>query len=288
VLFRSGLETKRDPTQTQPGVEAEMEVKPKFLAEWYRGSDKLKDKVALITGGDSGIGRSVAVLFAREGADVAINYLEKEQTDADEVKKCVEKEGRRCLLLPGDLSRSDICTSIVTRTVEHFGKLDILVNNAAQQHMVEKFEEITEDQIETTFRTNIIAMMLTTKEALKHMPSGGSIINSSSITAFRGSGALVDYASTKGAITAFTRSLATQLADRNIRVNSVAPGPIWTPLIVATFNKEQRKDFGQHTGMKRAGHPEEVAPSYVFLAAQDSSYFTGQTLHPNGGCVVNA
>lgn len=285
---RHGLETKKDETQKQPGIEAEMEVKPKFMGEWYHGSDKLKDKIALITGGDSGIGRSVAIFYAREGADIAINYLDKEETDAREVKKLIENEGRRCLLLPGDLTNSEVCTSIVTKTVEHFGKLDILVNNAAQQHMLEKFEDITEEQINTTFRTNIVAMMLTTKEALKHLPAGGSIINSSSVTAFRGSAGLVDYASTKGAIVAFTRSLALQLAERDIRVNSVAPGPIWTPLIVATFDKEKRKEFGQHTAMKRAGHPEDCAPSYVFLASRDSNYFTGQTLHPNGGSVVNA
>lgn len=269
-----------------------MACEPRFEAKWYKGSGKLEGKVALITGGDSGIGKAVAVLFAREGAAVAINYLPQEQKDAEKTKEWIEtNEKGRCLLLPGDLCDSKVCTEIVTQTVSHFGKIDCLVNNAGTQKACKDFTKITEEQIESTFRTNIISMMLVTKEALKHLPDHtGTIINTTSINAFRGHGLLIDYSSTKGAILAFTRSLAHQVAERGIRVNSVAPGPIWTPLIVSSLPDESLspEKFGKDTLLGRCGQPDECSPAFVFLASQDSSYFSGQTLHPNGGYIVNA
>lgn len=269
----------------QPGLEGEMTPKPSFDNPDYRGSGKLGGKVALITGGDSGIGRAVAVYYAREGADVAIVYL-NEHSDAEETKKQVEAEGKRCLVIAGDVGDEAFCREAVQQTVSELGKLDILVNNAAEQHPQESLEDITAEQLERTFRTNIFGMFFMTKAALKHLGEGSAIINSCSVTAFRGSGSLLDYASTKGAIVAFTRSLAQNLAEKKIRVNSVAPGPIWTPLIPSTFPAEKVGSFGEETLMKRPGQPEEVAPSYVFLASSDSSYITGQTLHPNGGEIV--
>jgi NAD(P)-dependent dehydrogenase (short-subunit alcohol dehydrogenase family) len=271
----------------QPGIESEMEPRPESLAPWYRGSGKLEDKVAIITGGDSGIGRSVAILFAREGADVVIVYLD-EHEDAEEARRLVENEGRSCLTIAGDVGQKAFCSSVVDQTIEKFGRLDILVNNAAVQYVQESIEDIPEDQIERTFRTNIFSHFFLTQAAVPHMKEGSSIINSTSITAFRGMEVLLDYASTKGAILAFTRSLAQSLAKRGIRVNSVAPGPIWTPLIPASFPEDSVKDFGRNTLLGRAGQPEEVAPSYVFLASRDSSYITGQTIHPNGGQIVGA
>jgi len=227
------------------------------------------------------------VHFAREGADVAISFMEHERQDAEETRQLVEKEERKCLLLPGDLEDKGYCQSIVEQTVKHFGKLNILVNNAAVQYPTKDLEEIDDKQLEKTFDVNIFSFFRVTRAALKHLKEGDSIINTTSINAFRGHGELVDYSSTKGAIIAFTRSLAEQLAEKKIRVNAVAPGPIWTPLIVASFPPEQSKDFGKKTPMKRAGQPSECGPSYVFLASEDSSYFTGQCLHPNGGHVLN-
>lgn len=270
----------------QPGIEAEMVPKPKSRDLRYRGSDKLRDKVALITGGDSGIGRSVAILYAREGADVAIVYL-NEHTDANETKKLVEQEGRRCLLIAGDIGDEQFCQHAVEQTVETFGHLDILVNNAAEQHPQESIENITAEQLERTFRTNIFSMFFLTKAALPHLKENSVIINTTSVTAYKGNPKLLDYSSTKGAIVAFTRSLSQSLVEKRIRVNGVAPGPIWTPLIPSTFPAEDVSSFGAQVPMQRAGQPDEVAPSYVFLASDDSSYMTGQILHPNGGSVVN-
>jgi NAD(P)-dependent dehydrogenase (short-subunit alcohol dehydrogenase family) len=271
----------------QPGIESEMQPRPTYRPKPYVGNGKLKDRVAIVTGGDSGIGRSVAVHFARESADVVIVYLD-EHDDARETASEVEAAGRRCVLMAGDLKDEAFCRSIVDRTIEEFGRLDILVNNAAIQHVCKDLRDITPDQLRATFETNIYPMFYLTQAALDHMGDGASIINSSSITAFKGNPVLIDYASTKGAILAFTRSLSQSLAEKNIRVNAVAPGPIWTPLIPATFPEEQVEGFGQDTPLGRVGQPDEVAPSYVFLASDDSSYMTGQTLHPNGGKVVGA
>ena len=273
--------------ERQPGIEAEMTPRPKAVDERYRGSGKLDGRVALITGGDSGIGRAVAVAFAREGADVAISYLDEEQ-DAEETRRLVEAEGRRCVTLPGDIGDEGHCVELVRRTVDELGRLDILVNNAAEQQTTESIERISAEQLERTFRTNIFAMFYLTKAALPHLGEGSAIINSTSVTAYRGSPSLLDYASTKGAIVAFTRSLSLQLIERGIRVNAVAPGPIWTPLIPATMPPEKVAQFGSQVPMGRAAQPEEVAPSYVFLASDDGSYYSGQVLHPNGGEVVNA
>ncbi|MCW2974302.1 MAG: 3-oxoacyl-(acyl-carrier-protein) reductase [Thermoleophilia bacterium] len=270
----------------QPGIEAEMHPRPKYAAEWYRGSGKLTGKRALITGGDSGIGRAVAVLFAREGADVAIAYLD-EETDAAETKRLVEAEGRTCHTFSGDLAEVAWCEQLVTQAADALGGLDILVNNAAEQHVDTDFEDITPEQVERTFRTNILAMFHVTRTALKHLSEGSTIINTTSVTNYKGKPELVDYATTKGAITSFTRSLSGQLVERGIRVNGVAPGPIWTPLIPASFSEEEVAKFGQDVPMQRPGQPEELAPAYVYLASQDSSYVTGQVIHVNGGTVVN-
>ncbi|ELR24970.1 seed maturation protein PM34, putative [Acanthamoeba castellanii str. Neff] len=280
------------PEQMQrhmPGYEHEMEPAPQYLAPNYKGSEKLKDKVAIITGGDSGIGRSVSILYAREGADVVIVYLPEEQKDADTTKGLVEKEGRQCLCIPGDLKKSDFCDSVVDQTIKRFGKLDILVNNASSQWECEKIEDITDEQLETTFRTNIFSMFYMARASVKHMKEGSCIINTTSVTCYRGMKTLLDYSSTKGAITTFTYSLSQNLVERGIRVNGVAPGPIWTPLIPASFKPERVKTFGQEDcPMGRAGQPEEVAPCYVFLASNaDSSYISGQVLHPNGGSPVH-
>lgn len=269
----------------QPGLEHDMKPQPAATAPWYRGSGKLEDMAAIITGGDSGIGRAVAILFAREGADVCVAYLD-EHDDARKTKELVEAEGRRCILVAGDVGSRRFCNEAVQETVDAFGRLDILVNNAAVQYVKSSIEEISEEQLEHTFRTNIFAYFFMAQAALPHMKEGSSIINTTSITAFRGKEVLLDYASTKGAILAFTRSLSQNVVDRGIRVNGVAPGPIWTPLIPASFSAESVEEFGSDTPMGRAGQPEEVAPSYVFLAAQDASYITGQTIHPNGGQII--
>lgn len=281
-------EKKLQPPQQQqpPGVEAQMEPKPKADDAQYRGSGKLKDKVALITGGDSGIGRAVAIAFAKEGADVALVYL-KEHQDAKETQNLVEKQGRRAVPIAGDITDEAFCQQVIQQTVDEFGKLDILINNAAEQHPQENIEDISQEQLERTFRTNIFSMFYLTKAAVKHLRPGSAIINTTSVTAYKGSKQLLDYSSTKGAIVAFTRSLSQNLVGKGIRVNAVAPGPIWTPLIPSTFPAEKVESFGAQVPMQRAGQPEEVAPSYVFLASDDSSYMSGQVLHPNGGEIVN-
>lgn len=271
---------------TQPGRESDMTPKPQADDSKYKGSDKLKGKVALITGGDSGIGRAVAIAYAKEGADVAIVYL-NEHEDAKETKQMVEQNGRRCITIAGDIGDEQFCQRVVEQTVNEFGHLDILVNNAAEQHPQESIEKISAEQLERTFRTNIFSMFYLTKAALPHFKEGSAIVNSTSVTAYQGNPQLLDYSSTKGAIVAFTRSLAKALVEKGIRVNGVAPGPIWTPLIPSTFPEEKVETFGAQVPMKRAGQPEEMAPSYVFLASDDSSYFSGQILHPNGGVVVN-
>ena len=270
----------------QPGVESEMRPRPKSEDHAYQGSGKLKDKVALITGGDSGIGRAVAILYAKEGADVSIVYL-NEHGDAEETRRQVEEEGRRCLLIAGDIGDEAFCGEAVERTVSELGRLDILVNNAAEQHPQDSIEKISAEQLERTFRTNIFSFFFLTKAALKHLKEGAAIINTTSVTAYKGNPQLIDYSATKGAIVAFTRALSNSLVEKGIRVNGVAPGPIWTPLIPSTFPPEKVASFGANVPMKRAGQPEEVAPSYVFLASDDSSYISGQILHPNGGEVVN-
>ncbi|HEX2021687.1 MAG TPA: SDR family oxidoreductase [Candidatus Thermoplasmatota archaeon] len=271
--------------QSQPGIESEMTPRP-AAAPRHPGAGRLAGKVALVTGGDSGIGRAVALAFAREGADVAISYLE-EHSDAEETKRGVEAEGRRAITIAGDVGDEEHCREVVRRTISELGKLDVLVNNAAEQHETESIEEISAEQLERTYRTNVFGFFHVTKAALPHLKKGASIVNTTSVTAYKGNPALLDYATTKGAIVAFTRSLALQLVDRGVRVNAVAPGPIWTPLIPASFDEEDVATFGQDTPMKRAGEPAEVAPTYVFLACDDSSYYTGQVFHPNGGRIVN-
>jgi NAD(P)-dependent dehydrogenase (short-subunit alcohol dehydrogenase family) len=265
----------------QPGHETEMNPRPDYEPR-YPGSDRLKGKVALITGGDSGIGRAAAVLFAREGADLAILYL-NESEDAQETKRLIEREGRSCLTVAGDVGDPNFCRSAVDQVIQRFGKLDVLVNNAAEQHPKSDIGEITPDQIDRTFRTNIFGYFYMVQAAMPHLKKGSAIINTTSVTAYRGSSDLLDYSATKGAIVAFTRSLAQKLASEGIRVNGVAPGPIWTPLIPSTFPAEKVKQFGANTPMQRPGQPNEVAPSYLFLACEDSSYITGSVLHPNGG-----
>jgi NAD(P)-dependent dehydrogenase (short-subunit alcohol dehydrogenase family) len=272
--------------QSQPGVERDMTPEPE-PGPRHQGTGKLAGKVALISGGDSGIGRAVAVLFAREGADVAIGHLAEEDADANETVKLVEAEGRRCLTLPGDVGDEGFCREAVERTVRELGRLDVLVNNAAEQHLAQSITDISAEQLERTFRTNIFAMFFLTKAALPHLGEGSAIVNTTSVTAYQGNPALLDYSSTKGAIVAFTRSLSQQLVDKGIRVNAVAPGPIWTPLIPATMPEDSVASFGKDVPMGRPGQPEEVAPCYLFLASDDSSYMAGQVLHPNGGNVVN-
>jgi NAD(P)-dependent dehydrogenase (short-subunit alcohol dehydrogenase family) len=264
----------------------QMHLDKPAIPDGYKGSEKLLDKVALITGGDSGIGRSVALHYAREGADVAIGYL-KSDDDANETKKLVEEEGRACLLFKGDVSNEDFCRDVVMETHKHFGRLDILVNNAATHEDEQDLKNIDAKQLRRTFEVNIFSFFYFTKAALEVMKEGSTIINTASITAYRGSDHLMDYAATKGAIVSFTRSLAKNLAEKNIRVNGVAPGPVWTPLVVYSFDKDHLEKFGKNTPMGRAGYPSEIAPAYVYLASDDSSYMTGQMLHINGGDVVN-
>ena len=280
------------PAQSQdkkPALESEMNPQPQYDRESYKGSDKLKGKVALITGGDSGIGRSVAVLYAKEGADVAIVYL-NEHEDAEKTKKLVEAEGQKCLLLPGDISNEKFCAEVVQKTVDQLGKLDILVNNAAEQYMEnpETLEDIDAARLGSIFSTNIFSMFYLCKAAIPHLKEGSAIINTTSINAYKGNAPLLSYSTTKGAILAFTRSLSQSLLKKGIRVNGVAPGPIWTPFIPDAFPAEKVEGFGKQVPMERPGQPVEVATSFVFLASDDSSYFAGQVLHPNGGVVVGA
>ena len=279
----------QQPPQQQdtPGSMKLMDPPPKTNPR-HPGSDKLSGRVAIITGGDSGIGRAVAEAFANEGADVCIVYKQSHD-DADETAHLVEAYGRKCLTIAGDVCDSKFCETAINQTIAELGSLDIVVNNAAEQHpQSEGLSAITDEQLEETFRTNIFGYFYLTRAALKHLSGGSAIINTSSVTAYKGNPMLIDYSSTKGAILAFTRSLAAELASKNIRVNGVAPGPIWTPLIPSTFSADKVKQFGSETPLGRAGQPNEVAPSYVFLASDDASYITGQTLHPNGGTPVNS
>jgi len=268
--------------QASPGNQNTMKPQPDTIRDDYRGSGKLEGKVALVTGGDSGIGRSVAVHFAREGADVAILYL-SEDGDARDTADMVEAEGRRCLLIRGDARREARCRSAVARTVKTLGQLDVLVNNLADHAPQDRLEDITPGQLRDTFENNVFPFFHLTRHALAHMKKGSAIINTGSVTSFRGSDHLIDYASTKGAIETFTYSLAKNVVDRGIRVNGVAPGPIWTPLIASSFSKKEQREFGRNTPMKRPGQPSELGPAYVYLACADSSYVTGQFLHVNGG-----
>jgi NAD(P)-dependent dehydrogenase (short-subunit alcohol dehydrogenase family) len=281
------MEITAQHQKEQPGKEYLMDPAPKIIRENYKGSEKLKNKVALITGGDSGIGRAIAVHFAREGADIAIVYKEEEQKDAKETARMIEAEGRKCILITIDLRDPESATSVVEKTINEFGKINILVNNAAEQFPKERLEEISYEQLLDTFKTNIFPHFMVSKAALKHMNKGDSIINTASVNAYRGNPELMDYSSTKGAIVSFTRSLALNLAEKNIRVNAVAPGPVWTPLIPATFPEDKVKEFGKQVPLKRPGQPAEIAPCFVFLASEDASYMTGQVLHPNGGEVIN-
>jgi NAD(P)-dependent dehydrogenase (short-subunit alcohol dehydrogenase family) len=270
----------------QPGRESEMRPRPEYEPK-FPGVGKLKDKVALITGGDSGIGRAVAVAMAREGALISIVYLE-EHKDADETLNAVKKEGSRGIKFAGDVGDEKFCQDAIERTVKEFGKLDILVNNAAEQHEVKEPLEIDTSQLERTFRTNVFGYFYMAKAALRHIKAGGAIVNSTSVTAYKGHKTLIDYAATKGAIVAFTRSLSEAVIEKGIRVNAVAPGPIWTPLIPASFDAQHVAKHGQASPMGRAGQPNEVAPCYVFLASEEASYISGQVLHPNGGTIVNS
>ena len=274
-----------EQSQNLPGHEFKMNPEPEYIRKNYKGSAKLNGKTALITGGDSGIGRSIAVHFAREGAHVAIIYL-SEKKDAEETKKLVEKENRECLLLEGDLKSESFCKKAIQKIIQKFGGINIIVNNAAIQFPKQKVEDISAKQLHETFETNIYPFFYVVQASIKHLKKGDTIINTTSVTAYRGSEHLLDYSSTKGAIVSFTRSLSTMLAKKGIRVNAVAPGPIWTPLIVASFDKVS--DFGQDTPMARAGQPSEVGPAYVFLASEDSSYITGQIIHVNGGEIVGS
>ncbi|MDQ0086992.1 NAD(P)-dependent dehydrogenase (short-subunit alcohol dehydrogenase family) [Paenibacillus anaericanus] len=270
----------------QPGIEEEMSPKPEYERSHHTGG-RLQNKVALITGGDSGIGRAVAVAYAKEGADVSIVYL-NEHEDAKITKQEVEQEGRKCLLIPGDIGDEAFAGQAVSQTVEKLGGLDILINNAAEQHPQQDITDITAQQLEKTFRTNIFSMFYLTQAAMPHLKKGSSIINTASVTAYKGNPTLIDYSSTKGAIVSFTRALSMNIVGKKgIRVNAVAPGPIWTPLIPSTFDEQQVATFGGDTPMQRPGQPEEVAPAYVFLGSDDSSYMSGQVIHVNGGEIVN-
>jgi NAD(P)-dependent dehydrogenase (short-subunit alcohol dehydrogenase family) len=270
--------------QSQPGLENRMNPKPVYEDPRYQPTGKLKDKVALITGGDSGIGRAVSILFAREGADIAFVYLPKEEEDAQHTQSRIQELGRKCFNIAGDIGDPNFCRQVVQQTVRELGRLDILINNAAEQHVGEGIEDVEPEQLERTYRTNLFSYFNLSRESLKHLKPGSSIINTTSVQGFRPKPKLMDYASTKAAIVNFTRSLAQELAPKKIRVNGVAPGPIWTPLIPATFPPDQVKDFGKDTPLGRPGQPYEVATSFLFLASEmDSSYITGQIIHPNGG-----
>lgn len=271
----------------QPGLQSEMQPAPESIRDGYRGSGKLDGKVALVTGGDSGIGRAVALHFAREGASVAVGYLD-EETDARDTCRLLREEGVECVAIAGDVGDAAFCERMVAQVLDTFGRLDILVNNAAEQHTVEAPEDLSPQQIERTFRTNVFAYLYLATSAIPHLREGGCIINTGSVTGVRGHEKLIDYASTKGAIHALTFSLAQSLAGRGIRVNAVAPGPVWTPLIPASFDADEVAEFGANTLLKRPGQPSEVAPAYVFLASEDASFITGQTIHVNGGGHISA
>lgn len=284
---QTALFPKSNEEPAMPGLERDLDPKPQWQPR-YPGSGRLQGRVAIVTGGDSGIGRAVCALFAREGADIAIVYL-SEHPDAEETKRIVEAEGRRAIAISGDLGSEAFCKSVVERTLADLGRVDILINNAGEQHPDKNLEDITEEQLRRTFQTNIFSMFFLTKAALPHLERGAAIVNCTSITMYQGASELLDYSSTKGAITAFTRSLSQNLAKRGIRVNAVAPGPIWTPLNpFGGSTPEKMKTFGESTPMERAGQPNEVAPSFLFLACEDSSYMSGQVLHPNGGTVVGS
>ncbi len=270
----------------QPGERSEMEPTPVTERDDYKAAGKLEGKVALVTGGDSGIGRAVSILFAKEGADVAVVYLD-EHEDARDTKERVEKTGRKCLTFAGDVGDPEFCGEVVRKTADAFGTIDILVNNAGEQHSYESIADVTPERLERTFKTNIFSMFYLVQAALPYLEGGGVIVNSTSVTAYEGHPKLIPYSCTKGAITTFTRSLAISLADKNIRVNGVAPGPVWTPLIPASFSESKVETFGKNTLFGRAGQPVEIAPSYLFLACEDSSFVTGQVIHPNGGRIVN-
>lgn len=282
------IEARPQHQDEQPGLEYKMDPQPIYIRDNYEGADKLKDKIAVITGGDSGIGRAVAIHFAREGADLALLYHPREEQDAQKTKALVEAEGRRCLLLPGDLKQISYIQETVETIISTYNQVNILVNNAANHVEQKEFSGISDQQMRETFELNILAMFRLTKSLLPHMAAYDCIINTTSVVSYRGSESLIDYASTKGAVTAFTRSLSQNLVERNIRVNAVAPGPIWTPLIVATKSPEEVEKFGKDTPMERPGQPAELAPAYVFLASEDASYFSGQVIHVNGGEIINS
>jgi NAD(P)-dependent dehydrogenase (short-subunit alcohol dehydrogenase family) len=284
--FNFPMNVPEQKQDKQPGFESLMNPKPIFENPNCIGSGRLTSKVAIITGGDSGIGKAVALAYAREGADIAIVYLD-EHEDATETKKLIEAKGRKCILLSGDIGEDSFCIDVVTKTIKEFNKIDILVNNAGEQHPQNSIEDITKEQLEKTFKTNIFAMFYMVKAALPHLKEGSTIINTSSITAYEGHKTLIDYSSTKGAIVTFTRSLSLSLASRKIRVNAVAPGPIWTPLIPSSFSASEVGKFGQNTPIGRPGQPVELAESYVFLASEGASYISGETIHVNGGVVIN-
>jgi NAD(P)-dependent dehydrogenase (short-subunit alcohol dehydrogenase family) len=278
--------TASEQLPRQPGIERDMQRKPEYMPR-YPGSGRLRDRVAIVTGGDSGIGRATSILFAREGAKVAIVYLD-EHEDAKETLKHVEDEGSEGLLIAGDVGQKAFCEDAVARTVDRWGRLDVLVNNAGEQHAKDAVEDIPEAQIERTFRTNIFGQIFMAQAAMSHLKEGASIVCVTSVTAYRGQPLLIDYASSKGAILAFLRAMSGKLAEKGIRVNGVAPGPIWTPLIPASFPKEKVESFGQSAPLGRPGEPNEVAPSILFLACEDASYMTGQVLHPNGGDLIGS
>ncbi len=272
--------------QQQPGIESKMTPLPVYHSGSYKACGKLQGKTAIITGGDSGIGRAVAIHFAMEGANVCIVYL-NEESDAKKTEEEIMRQGVQCLLVPGNIGDQQFCMNVVDQLIATFGKLDIVVNNAAEQHVQQKLEDITSEQLTKTFQTNVFSMFYMIQAALPHLQAGASIINTASITAYRGNPTLIDYSATKGAIVSFTRSLSANLVEQGIRVNAVAPGPIWTPLIPASFAAEDVATFGSDTPMKRAGQPYELAPAYVYLASSDSSYMSGQVLHINGGEIIN-
>lgn len=286
-MDKKELKKEKLPKQSQelPGKESKMNPEPEIIRNSYKGSDKLKDKVALITGGDSGIGRAIAVHFAREGANVAIIYLEEDE-DAEKTERMIKDEGTECLILRGDIRERDFCEQCIGEVISTFGKLNILVNNAGEQHVRQGIQELDMDDVERTFQTNIISMFYLTQKASKHLKKGDSVINTASVVAYQGRKYLIDYGATKGAIVAFTRSLSDDLAPKGIRVNAVAPGPIWTPLIPSTFDEDHVAEFGKSTTIGRPGQPSEVAPAYVFLASEDASYISAQVIHVNGGEAV--